>query len=241
MTEKEFDQVNETEQCAFDPDAVYEDMDWENEIRLDKIDEIVARTKLSFSEAKAVLEEHDYDLIEALVAIDEAKKQEKAEKKQKIREKYEDAKDFSHEQYEKIKTGSVDGYNELKEKIKNLDFKEEIHSVYGKAKDVVSTPIKVTKDGKELPAGVIGAGLVTLLYPLHKSKGAAAAGLGAIGAWAVAKQKDNEQLKGMVSDFSRNFSESFGNMSKKEDDCFTIKVDENHHPITFESNTEEDK
>lgn len=237
MTEKEFDRQNEdfnAKQSFFDDDT-----DCENKIRLNKIDELTARTKLSFSEAKEVLKEYDYDLIEALAAVDLAEKQRKAENKQKIGEKYNDAKDFGYEQYEKLKTAGVEGYNDIKEKIKNTDFKEDFKDVYNKTKEVIGTPVKIGKTGKKLPAGVVGAGFVALLYPLHKSKGAAAVGLGAVGAWAVAKQKNNEQLKGMVGNFGRNFSESFGTMNQKESDCFTVKVDKNDIPVDFECKAEE--
>ena len=241
MTEKQFDEFQENleeNQCCCEADDCCED--WENEIRLDKIDEVVKRTGLSFSEAKDILEKFDYDLVEALAAVDAACQQEYEDTKQKAWDKYQDAKDFGREKYEQLKNESIDGYNEIKDKIKDTDFKAEFDKAYGKVKDVVGKPVKVTKGGKTLPAGVVGAGIAAVLYPLHKSKGVAAAGAAAIGAWAIAKQKNNTELKdgikNAVDGFGRNFSESFGGMKINDDDCFTIKVDEGYHPQPAEEN-----
>lgn len=202
--------------------------DWDNEIRLDKIDEVMARTKLSFSEAKAVLEKYEYDIVEALAAIDEAKQAEYEEAKQKIRERYEDAKDFSREKYEELKAGGLDGYNNMKNKIKEKDLPGQMSKVRDKAKAAVSAPVRITKGGKEVPAGIFGAGLASLLYPLHKSKGVAAAGLTVVGAWLINKGKNNPEMKdgikNAVDGFSRNISESFSGWGKGESECFTIHL-----------------
>lgn len=204
--------------------------DWENEIRLDKIDEVAARTKLSFSEAKAVLEKYEYDIVEALAAIDEAKQAEYEDAKQKIRERYEDAKDFGREKYQELKAGGVDGYNNVKNKIKEQDFKGQMGKVCEKAKAVALSPVQITKGGKKVPAGIFGAGLASILYPLHKSKGVAAAGLTVVGAWLIAKGKNNPEMKdgikNAVGGFGRNVSKSFSGWGKGDDDCFTIRVDE---------------
>ena len=54
---------------------------------LQKIDEVAARTGLSFSEAKDCLETFDYDIVETLAAIDREKNKENAEAKQRRKEK----------------------------------------------------------------------------------------------------------------------------------------------------------
>ena len=229
-------------QCAVDFDC---GEDWENEIRLDKIDEVMARTKLSFSEAKAVLEKYEYDIVEALAAIDEAKQAEYEEAKQKIRDRYEDAKDFSREKYEELKAGSVNGYNNVKNKIKEQDLKGRMGEACDKVKAAAASPVRITKGGKEVPAGIFGAGLASLLYPLHKSKGVAAAGLTVVGAWLVKKAKDNPEMKdgikNAVDGFSRNMSESFSGWGKDDDDCFTIRLDENGGAVVQTDAAEDDK
>ena len=220
----------------------YED-NWDDDIRLHKIDEIVARTGLSFSEAKECLEAFDYNIVETLAAIDEEKSNESEEAKQKLKEKYEFFKNFSKEKYSDIKDFSKESCGQIKNKMQNGDLEIELDQIYGKLKDAACQPVQVTSDGKKLPAGVLGASAVSLLYPLHKSKALAALGLGAVGVWAMKKhaeqngkanvfgnapQNISQSLKNTIDKFTRNFADSFNGLTAGNDDdnCFIITVED---------------
>ena len=214
---------------------------------LQKIDEVAARTGLSFSEAKDCLETFDYDIVETLAAIDREKNKENAEAKQRMKEKYDDAvdygkekyenfKDFSKEKYADLKDFGKDSYDQIKSKIESGDVKIELDQVYDKLKDAATRSVQVTSDGKKIPAGILGAGAVSLLFPLHKSKTLAALGLGAVGAWAMKKHMGDESLaagiKRGVEKFTDNLADSFNGLtsSNGDDNCFIITVDDDFTP-----------
>ena len=203
---------------------------------LQKIDEVAARTGLSFSEAKDCLETFDYDIVETLAAIDREKNKENAEAKQRMKEKYENFKDFSKEKYADLKDFGKDSYDQIKSKIESGDVKIELDQVYDKLKDAATRPVQVTSDGKKIPAGILGAGAVSLLFPLHKSKTLAALGLGAVGAWAMKKHMGDESLaagiKRGVEKFTDNLADSFNGLtsSNGDDNCFIITVDDDFTP-----------
>jgi hypothetical protein len=222
-----------------------EDDDWNDEIRLGKIDEVMKRAKLSFNEAKDCLEAFDYDIVETLSALEEERRIQAAEAKQKLREKYNDAKDFGKEKYEDIKDFSKEkyadfkdfskeSYHDIKRKMNNFSARDDVGKACKKVKDVVGKPVEIPKTGKKLPAGILGAGAVSLLYPLHKSKVLAALGIATIGAWAVGKKVNNEEvktnIKSAVDTFSRNVSDSFKGLAGDEDNCFIITVDDDFQP-----------
>lgn len=228
----------------YDKDKVNDD-DWNDEIRLGKIDEVMKRAKLSFNEAKDCLEAFDYDIVETLSALEEERRAQTAEAKQKLREKYNDAKDFGKEKYEDIKDFSKEkyadfkdfsktNYHDLKRKMNNFSARDDIGDAYKKVKDVVGKPVGIPKTGKKLPAGILGAGAVSLLYPLHKSKVLAALGIATIGAWAVGKKVNNEEvktnIKSAVDTFSRNVADSFKGLTGDDDNCFIITVDDDFQP-----------
>ncbi|MGI5824272.1 MAG: hypothetical protein ACOX7J_01750 [Bacillota bacterium] len=229
------DQYDEAFDEAYD-EAYYGYDDRDDEMYLDKIDEVMRRTKLSFAEAKDCLEAFDYDIVETLAAIDEEFRAEAADIKQRRRQRYNDAKDFGREKYADFKDFGKESFNDIRDRLKGSTVKSELGKMCGKIKDAASTPVEVTKSGKKLPAGILGAGAVSLLYPLHKSKALTALGLGAIGVWAAKKQLDNEEtkagIKAAADSFSQNFADSFNGLTggKKDDNCFIITVDDDFQP-----------
>lgn len=226
----------------------------EEAVRLAKIDEVAARTDLSFSQAKTRLEAYDYDLVDTLAAIDEEAQRAAADSRARRRhyydlakgfgkEKYGQAKDFSKEQYDKLKDFGQKSQNDLRKKLHTGQIKTEAKNLCGKVKDTAATPVKITKGGRTLPAGVLAAGLLPLLYPLHKSKALAALGAGAVGVWAVSKQLRNEELKTSLKNsmdhFSQNLADSLNGLTADRD-CFVIPVDAHFQPQKPEKDPEQE-
>lgn len=207
----------------------------EETVRLAKIDEVADRTGLSFSQAKARLEAYEYDLVDTLSAIDEEEQQAAADSRARRRQYYEQAREFGKEQYDKIKDFGQKNRDNLQEKLHANQIKLEVKKACGKVKDAAATPVKITKGGRTLPVGVLAAGALPLLYPLHKSKTLAALGAGAVGIWIVNKQLHNEKLKTSLKNgmdhFSQNLADSLNGLTAAQD-CFVIPVDEHFHPQT---------
>lgn len=141
MSEKPMDNMNnenlnnnEEKVETVEAEAYYSDLP--EDVRLERIDQVMKRTKVTFSEAKAVLEEHNYNLIDALGAIDAKRQAEYEETKQKIRDKYEDVKDLGKETYRVLKKEGMEGYNQVKDILKEKDIKGDLDKACDKVKNL---------------------------------------------------------------------------------------------------------
>ena len=154
---------------------------WEMEQeQLQKIDVMMKRENIGFLAAKAALEQQDYQLLAALAEIEEQKKQEKLAEIARLKEKYvEPCLDSLKQGWQNLKDCTQD-------QVQCCDWAV----MWQEIKDGLTAPVEMGKTGDQpmqLPAGLVGAGVLLALHPLHKSKAVTAlAGL-TWGAWYLNK------------------------------------------------------
>ncbi len=177
-------------------------------MELDKIDEIMERTGMEFLEAKAKLDENNGSVIAAITRIEQERQEKREAKKAELKEKYWDN---TKDNIENLK-----GY--VKEKCDMVNPEELVEEI----KTGLKKPVSIGQVGNkkvQFPAGVVGAGIVTALYPFHRSKALTAASAAALGAWFFGSNHGLSKTKMAIKKATEEFKQENGGAKE-----FTLEI-----------------